>query len=277
MIKRVYIEITNVCNLSCSFCKKNSRPSRFLSIEEFLYIIQQVKPVTDYIYLHVQGEPLLHPQLEDIFLLCDRMGMHVQLVTNGTFLYRYPNLYNHPSLRKISFSLQSVEYQHSADIKEYMNTILQFCRNSSKKSDVICEMRFWREDQDQLPVTSSCMSMIRQSYPLEQTNRKNNWKIMDRVYLDTANSFQWPDINNSENHTRGRCLGGLTQIAILSDGTVTPCCLDADGDIPLGNIFHASLNDILQSERYKALTTGFQEDRLVEPLCQKCTYRMRFQ
>ena len=121
MIKRVYIEITNVCNLSCSFCKKNSRPSRFLSIEEFLYIIQQVKPVTDYIYLHVQGEPLLHPQLEDIFLLCDRVGMHVQLVTNGTFLSRYPYLYNHPSLRKISFSLQSVEYQHSADIKEYMN------------------------------------------------------------------------------------------------------------------------------------------------------------
>ena len=100
---------------------------------------------------------------------------------------------------------------------------------------------------------------------------------MDRVYLDTANSFQWPDISNPASNTRGRCLGGLTQIAILSDGTVTPCCLDADGDIPLGNIFHTSLIEILHSERYMNLTRGFQENRLVEPLCQKCTYRMRFQ
>ncbi|MBR4162811.1 MAG: SPASM domain-containing protein [Solobacterium sp.] len=277
MIKRVYIEITNVCNLSCGFCRKTGRPSRFLTVEEFSHILEQVKPVTGYIYLHVQGEPLLHPHLDDIFSLCDQHHMHVQLVTNGTFLHKYPKLYEHPSLRKISFSLQSVEYQNPADTDEYMHTILQFCKNASEKSETICEMRFWREDQVNLPVTAKCLAMIRSSFCLKRTNRKNNWKIMDRVYLDTANSFQWPDISNPASNTRGRCLGGLTQIAILSDGTVTPCCLDADGDIPLGNIFHTSLIEILHSERYMNLTRGFQENRLVEPLCQKCTYRMRFQ
>ena len=34
---RIYIEITNRCNLQCSFCPTDGRPARMLSVKEFEY------------------------------------------------------------------------------------------------------------------------------------------------------------------------------------------------------------------------------------------------
>ena len=84
--KKAYLEITNVCNLSCAFCPKTSREPRFVSVEEFAALIEQVQPLTDYVYLHLMGEPLLHPQLGQILALCHRAGLKASLTTNGTLL-----------------------------------------------------------------------------------------------------------------------------------------------------------------------------------------------
>ena len=65
-------------------------------------------------------------------------------------------------------------------------------------------------------------------------------------------------------------------IAILVDGSVIPCCLDTQACINLGNIFNESLLEILKTSRYLNLVNGFNENKLVEPLCQQCTYRNRF-
>ena len=62
--KRVYIEITNVCNLKCNFCLPHNRKNRFMNFEEFKIILDKIKPYTNYIYLHVKGEPLLHPDID---------------------------------------------------------------------------------------------------------------------------------------------------------------------------------------------------------------------
>ena len=90
--KKAYLEITNVCNLSCAFCPKTSREPRFVSVEEFAALIEQVPPLTDYVYLHLMGEPLLHPQLGQILALCHRAGLKVSLTTNGTLLAKRQEL-----------------------------------------------------------------------------------------------------------------------------------------------------------------------------------------
>ena len=58
-MKKVYIEITNNCNLDCSFCIKNTRKSMFMSEENFKIILNKLKNTTSYLYFHVMGEPLL--------------------------------------------------------------------------------------------------------------------------------------------------------------------------------------------------------------------------
>ncbi|HIS11510.1 MAG TPA: radical SAM protein, partial [Candidatus Onthocola stercoravium] len=64
-MKKVYVEITNNCNLDCSFCIKNTRKSMFMSEDNFEVILNKLKNTTSYLYFHVMGEPLLHPLINE--------------------------------------------------------------------------------------------------------------------------------------------------------------------------------------------------------------------
>lgn len=274
-MKRAYIEITNRCNLSCAFCMKHNRPFTDMSKDQFTHVIKEVTPYTNYLYFHVQGEPLLHPDIEELFTITDLYSCHVQLVTNGSLLKEHMDLYRHPSLRKISFSLQSLEYQPHTDPIPFLKTVLAFCKEASA-NDKYCEIRFWRDDQADMPKTKACLDYLQQNFTLLSTTRKNSLKMMENVYLSYNNSFSWPDINERQETNTGTCHGGIDQIAVLADGTVVPCCLDCQANIPLGNIFETSFDSILQTERYQNMIKGFRNHKITEPLCQKCTYRLRF-
>ena len=272
-MKRAYIEITNRFNLSCSFCMKHGRPYMDMTTEQFSKCIDEVLLLTDYIYLHVQGEPLLHPQIEEILTIADEKKCHVQLVTNASLLHRHNNLHRHPSLRKISFSLQSIEYQNT-DPTVLMEDILTFVKEAAPKG-IHCEIRFWREDQNEMGKTAICMDILSHRFTFSETNRHHSLKLSDHLYLSYGNSFSWPDIQEKVERDKGTCKA-TDQIAILCDGTVVPCCLDCKGIIHLGNVFETPLSDILQTQRYRAMIEGFRNHRIVEPLCRKCTYRHRF-
>ena len=66
--KKIYIEITNICNLNCSFCSKDKRKKEYMSLDNFEHILKKIHNYTDYIYLHVKGEPLLHPNITEIIV-----------------------------------------------------------------------------------------------------------------------------------------------------------------------------------------------------------------
>lgn len=275
MIKRIYIEITNVCNLNCAFCRKNTRSPRFMSAEEFRHILDEVSGLTRYIYLHVQGEPLLHPEFDEFMNIAAEYGMQVQLVTNALLLKEHMDLPGSPALRKISFSLQSVEY-HNVDVHEFMEPILTLIEQSSVSGRPFCELRFWRDDQMELKRTKECLNILHERYVFKDSGRLRNEKILPGVYVDYANPFEWPDASQLQASWSGTCLGAIEQLAVLADGTVVPCCLDAEGNIPLGNLIEESMSDILSKERYLALCEGFRSHRITEELCARCTFRKRF-
>lgn len=70
--KRIYIEITNICNLKCSFCSNSKRNKKEMSIDEFELVMSKITMYTDYIYLHVKGEALSHHYLDDILSICKK-------------------------------------------------------------------------------------------------------------------------------------------------------------------------------------------------------------
>ncbi len=267
-IKRIYIEITNACNLRCSFCDFNHRPTHFLSLEEFSHILQQIKPITPYIYFHVQGEPLLHPLIDDFLRLCDEQSFQVQLVTNATFIEKCLSLLHHPSLRKLSLSLHSLDFHH----KELSYDLLQQLIDNNKQPFI--ELRFWQKNNLSIK-SKQCLHFLQENYQFIETSKMDSYKLRHNVFVHFDKQFVWPTKSTCDT-TIGRCLGGKTMVAILSDGTVVPCCLDCHGDINLGNIFQTPLMDILQSERLTALVNGFNNNKVVEPLCQQCSYRHRF-
>ena len=247
-----------------------------MSVTDFCHVLEDVRTVTDYVYLHVQGEPLLHPQFDEIMKECDLAGVHVQLVTNGTFLPSHPDLIRHPSLHRLSISLQSIEYQ-TIDTDQYIRGILDLLERLSEKPSFITDLRFWRTDQISLPKTSRMLEALRSRYTPIPTDRDHQFRIAERVYISFDNSFEWPNEKKTASvPVRGTCLGARDQIAILADGTVVPCCLDADAHIPLGNIMETSLLDILHSARCVSLVKGFENRTITEPFCAGCTFRKRF-
>ncbi len=247
-----------------------------MSIDAFQHVLNEALPLCRTISLHVQGEPLLHPDFEAILSVCDNAKAQVHLVTNGTFLCNYPNLLSHDSLYKISVSLQSASFQNKEFLSTYMDTILAAAEQVSCRTRPFLELRFWRSDQLAQDADSFCMERIKNRYSFQPTARKNNWQIADHVFVSQENDFEWPEISGNKGNAKGTCFGTRNQIGILSDLTVVPCCLDADGNIPLGNLGETSLQEILSGSRFIAMREGFQNGIIEEPFCRTCTYRYRF-
>mgnify|MGYP004524452751 FL=1 len=270
--KKIYIEITNNCNLKCSFCSEVKRKRRFMTPEEFENILIKIKDYTDYIYLHIKGEPLLHPNIIEFLRLADKYNLKVNLTTNGTLFSKVAKeLSECNSLRKINFSLHSE------------NSLDNYCEEIFKKvellKDKIIIYRLWTLKNNQLDSKSQeIVNKIKKYYNLPQETvdkiyTSNNIKIKSTIYVDKDNEFSWPEVTTHKSN--GYCYALKTQIGILVDGTVVPCCLDSNGVVNLGNIFKESLEEIINSEKYISLKKSFQDRKPCEKLCQSCTFKER--
>lgn len=285
--KKVYIEITNVCNLSCNFCPKTKRKYKFMNKEEFTYILEQVKPFTDHIYFHLMGEPLLHENIEYFFKESKEKGLHVNLTTNGTLLNKVGDkIINSNAVRQVNISLHSFEAnKKTVELEEYLNNVTDFIIKARENSNIICAIRLWNMDSEDLRgennLNKEILKIIEENLGLEfslseKLQESNKIKLKDKVYLNMAEKFQWPDIKIDTLGENVFCHGLRNQIGILADGTVVPCCLDSDGNLELGNVFEKTLEDILNGERATNIYNGFSRRVAVESLCQKCGYATRF-
>lgn len=271
--KKVYIEITNNCNLNCSFCSPMKKEKRFMTLEEFDHILKEVSKVTKVIYLHVKGEPLLHPQIIDFLKLTEKYNLNVNITTNGILFPKLvEKLKGCKTLHKMNFSLHCEQ-----NIKDYEEKIFESVEKLSPDTVVI--YRLWTLKSNKLDEKSNkIVEKLEKYYELspitvEKLKKEKNVKISSTIYVDKDNEFEWPTINNHK--SCGYCHALKTQIAILVDGTVIPCCLDSDGIINLGNIYNETLEAIQSKERYKKLKKSFQDRKPSEKLCQSCTFKER--
>ncbi|MGD9676873.1 MAG: radical SAM/SPASM domain-containing protein [Vulcanibacillus sp.] len=286
--KKVYIEITNVCNLTCSFCPPTKRASANMTIDEFTNILDSIKEHSNYLYFHVKGEPLLHPDLNQFLRISYNKGFKVNLTTNGTLIQqRGKILLSNPAIRQISFSLQSFEkHQDLSKRDKYISDILEFTKEAINQTDIIIEIRLWNLDSNgntektdkNAYFLGAIEKLLNLPYKIEEKiNRNKGTKIAERIYLSQSFEFEWPNLAKKDISERGFCYGLRNQIAILVDGTVVPCCLDSEGDINLGNIHDTEFINIIEGERAINIVKGFSNRKVVEQLCKKCGYRNRFE
>lgn len=273
--KKIYIEITNRCNLNCSFCGKNKRDFRDMSLSEFELVINKIKKYTDYIYLHVKGEPLLYSNLDSLLSICDNTNIKVNITTNGVFLKeKLSVLMNHFCIRQINISLHSENNK-----KSYFLDVFSSGKVLSTK--MFISYRIWDLEEYKLNKKSTeIVDKIIEFYNLspvivDKLYNDKNIKIASNTFVNKENIFTWPDVDN-DILVDGFCYGLKTHIAILSNGDIVPCCLDANGEIKLGNIFNDSLDDVLNSDTYRTLLRSFENNKALHPLCKSCNFKKRF-
>ncbi len=278
MFKRAYVEITNICNLRCAFCPGTKRPERFMPPEEFRILARRLRPHTGFLYLHVMGEPLLHPQLGELLEIGAAEGFRLCLTTNGTLLeQRHDLLLSAPALHKLSVSLHSMEGNNAGALGGYLDGVWESVQALSQ-AGIICALRLWNIGGQETR-NGEILAFLGDrlgTHPLDLPQlRRGSWKLGQRLYLEQAEKFDWPELEGPE-RTAGFCLGLRDQVAVLVDGTVTPCCLDHEGDIPLGNLLAEELEGILASPRARAVCDGFSQRRPSEELCRRCGFAERF-
>lgn len=262
MFKKVYIEITNHCNLNCSFCNGTTRVKGFMSDEQFDIILDKLKGYTKYLYFHVMGEPLLHPCIND-FINKASENYHVNITSNGYFINR---IKNNKNIRQINISLHSFDLKYGKSLEEYMNHILDNCKNMSQ-NDTIINYRLWVNSE----YKNEIISILEKYYSVNIGNKKKA-KLDHMIFYEVEEEFIWPNLDNDSYHENGSCRGTRDHLGILVDGTVVPCCLDSNGIIHLGNIYKQDLNDIINGKLFKEIHQGFLNNKKVHELCRKCNF-----
>ena len=262
MYKKVYVEITNNCNLNCDFCIKNQRQRKIMTTDEFLMILEKLKNYTKYLYFHVLGEPLTHPNINNFIDLACR-NYFINITTNGYLVNRISDNLN---IRQVNISLHSYDERYKISLLQYMNNIFKTIDQLKEKT--FFSLRIWVKNK----YTQQIIEFINKRYniKLNLSRISNNMTLEKNVYLSISEEFIWPDLENDYFDENGSCYALKHHIGILVDGTIVPCCLDSKGIINLGNIFTDNLEDIINSDRYKMMLNGFRENRKRELLCKKC-------
>lgn len=274
MYNKVYIEITNICNMNCSFCHGHKREPGQMTSEEFSIILDKLKEQTKFIYYHLMGEPLTHPKLPEFIKMAGERGYKSIVTTNGTLLKKYGDELLAAGLHKVNISLHSFEDGAYEKQVKYVCELAEFAKKAADKG-VIVVFRLWNNGVDGGKNDIS-LKHLKENIPGDWTDNTRGIKIRDKIFLEWGERFEWPDKDSEIKGNKFFCYGLKDQFGILCDGTVVPCCLDSDGIISLGNIFKDDISDILTSKRATDIVEGFKCGKAAEDLCKRCGYAQRF-
>ena len=274
MYSRVYIEITNICNMNCSFCHGHSRDARFMSENEFNLILDRISGQTEYIYYHLMGEPLLHPLLPVFLKSAKNKGFRSMITTNGTLLNKCGDAIIQAGIHKVNISVHSFEKSDTNGYRKYLDEITEFAKKAND-AGIIIVFRFWNNGIDE-DKNAFALNFLRTEFEGEWTENSKGLKIRNKMFIEYGERFGWPDKNAEIQGEEVFCYGLRDHFGILCDGTVVPCCLDSDGVINLGNIFESEIESILSAERATTMKKSFDCRTASEDLCRRCSYAQRF-
>lgn len=285
--RRANVEISNICNLKCSFCPEVDRQKQVMQPESFEQLAAQLAPLVDEVCLHLMGEPLNHPRFAEFIHACARAGLPVNLTTNGILLNgERRELALDDTVRQVNISVHSFEANFGVrDVGPYMERVFQFTRAAQeRRPDLYINLRLWDlTDPANLNDTNLAIrEAIEREFQLDLSDlkidirRRKNLPLSGRIYLHFDSRFIWPSPALPVRGQQGYCHGLSNHFGVHADGTVVPCCLDKEAVINLGNVREQSLEEILRSPRAESMRQGFARGQLTEDLCQRCPFIERF-
>ena len=272
---KVYVEISNVCNLKCSFCPGTTRNPKQMDVEEFKIVLAKIKDYTDYIYFHLLGAPLCHPDLDKFLKIAEDMQFKVIITTNGTLLNKNKDtLLNSNSHYKTVISLHSFEANdNKLFFEKYLDDCFTYAKDAENKKIVV--LRLWNNGgKDSL--NPEILTRLENYFPKPWVSERNGTRIGNKIYIQYGDKFNWPTFESNDTKENIFCYGLRDQIGILADGTVVPCCLDNNGEINLGNIFKSDLEEIINSQKAQNIYNGFSNRNACEELCKRCSFVRKF-
>ncbi|WP_033777282.1 radical SAM/SPASM domain-containing protein [Helicobacter pylori] len=275
--KKIYIELSDICGLQCSFCPNPKNIRGVMPLELFEKICKEAAPLTPIITLHVLGDPCKLKNLNRYLNAAKRFSLKVDLVTSGVYLRDFETLLQ-DAIYQISISLDAgLDNHNKLNQHRYIQKILEFCRyKCEKNSEVFLNLRIQDGTLDKHQNLIKPFLESFECVSLETLKSQGRVRLFKKSFLNIQKTFKWPNLNapnplNQESKIP-YCYGLIKQIAILSNGVVVPCCMDTQAHISLGDLNHMPLKDILNSQKAMAIKTHFLKGEALELLCKNCSY-----
>jgi len=257
-----------------------------MDLDFFEKIIIQAKGYTSEIACHVLGDPLTQSNLHAYLDILHKHKMRAMLTTSGYFLKKHPyDTLFHPCVKQINISLNSFNKNDtSLTFEQYLLPILALCKAKlQRQEELFINLRLWNLDEQMSEYYFNKLLFQKLSKLFENLcsfdevirQKPKSIRLASKILLHFDTYFEWPSLQN-KSYGDGKCQGLQSHIAILASGKVVPCCLDCDGVITLGDLHHESLKEIVNSPRATTMIKGFKEGKATEELCQKCSYKSRF-
>ncbi|WQR73597.1 SPASM domain-containing protein [Helicobacter pylori] len=275
--KKIYVELSDICGLQCSFCPNPKNIRGVMPLELFEKVCKEVAPLTPMITLHVLGDPCKLKNLNRYLSTARRFSLKVDLVTSGVYLHDFETLLQ-DVIYQISISLDAgLDHHNKLNQHRYIQKILEFCRyKCEKNSEVFLNLRI---QDSTLEKHQNLIKPFLESFEcisLETLISQGRTRLFKKSFLNIQKTFKWPSLNapnplNQESKIP-YCYGLIKQVAILSNGVVVPCCMDTQAHINLGDLNHMPLKDILKSQKAMAIKTHFLKGEALELLCKNCSY-----
>jgi len=265
--RRAFIEITNNCNLACAFCASSSRPRSEMPLELFEKAAAQAGELAEVVSLHLLGEPLTHSAFPAILAACSRLGLRVNLVTNGTLLGDYPPaLFLEKCLTQVSVSLHSLAGLPFERRGPALARLASFAL--AKPPGLVIGFRLRAEEQDDFYRES--VKALLAHFKTTAAPGPDYVRLADGVFLNFGGLFDWP--GGDGGRPKSGCLGLRHHFGVLSDGRVVPCCADFDGALALGNINERPLAEILSAPAALSLRDSIAGKTAMPAFCASCGF-----
>ncbi|MGL2525242.1 radical SAM/SPASM domain-containing protein [Helicobacter pylori] len=277
LFKKIYIELSDICGLQCSFCPNPKNIRGVMPLELFEKVCKEVAPLTQMITLHVLGDPCKLKNLNRYLSTAKRFSLKVDLVTSGVYLHDFETLLQ-DVIYQISISLDAgLDHHNKINQHRYIQKILEFCRyKCEKNSEVFLNLRIQDGTLDKHQNLIKPFLESFECVSLETLISQGRVRLFKKSFLNIQKTFKWPNLNApnplNQKSKIPYCYGLIKQVAILSNGVVVPCCMDTQANINLGDLNHMPLKDILNSQKAMAIKTHFLKGEALEFLCKNCSY-----
>lgn len=273
------IEVTNRCPMRCRFCPRGipgaiTRPYGRMRLELFEVLLTQLaERQRSYhpLELDLMGESLLHPQVDRFVEAASRRGIRSELSVNPSLLT--PELSRRlirAGIARLVISLDGMSNAVLAAMRGKAANYDTAATNLAALFDVAQE----RSDPPQIVIQMIDFDRNRSQQKAFLETWGHTGKPFVTAYIKPLDG---PDPDSGRRHettTRFLCTYPFTSVTVLWDGSVVPCCRDANGRYPLGNLNENSLEEIWRGPRAEQLREAYRRDEFGHGhLCEECPWR----
>ncbi|MBI4871924.1 MAG: radical SAM protein [Candidatus Riflebacteria bacterium] len=262
----LWLEPTNACNRHCEGCPTGAGQGRaqgYVTLDLVASVVEQAREYGAMIYFHLIGEPMLHPDLPRMIRMAHDAGLPTALFTHATLLDRSRGKALIDSgLDWLGFSFDGFE-------RVTYEGIRKGDRYEAVLSNILGFLELRRELGARGPYcylttvdpTASKLADLGSDWRLLETRLQKAG--LDR--LERVAPHAWADALAADTRPTparpSRCPAPWAGLAMLWNGTVVPCCLDLEGEMPVGDLKTQTIREVWNGQPLRQLRQAFAAGR----------------